>query len=85
MEAYKVFKALGCKWRVEIVKQIAKNKNICLCELQKEFPLDLSTLSRHINLLKKIGIIVEERQGTSKNLSISSRKVMELIKQAEKL
>lgn len=85
MEAYKVFKALGCKWRVEIVKQIAKNKNICLCELQKEFPIDLSTLSRHINLLKKTGIVIEERQGTSKNLSISSRKVMELIKQAEKL
>lgn len=85
MEAYKIFKALGCKWRVEIVKKISKNKNVCLCELQKEFPLDISTLSRHISMLKKVGIIVEERQGTSKILSISSRKVMELIKQAEKL
>ena len=85
MEAYKVFKALGCKWRVEIVKKIAKNKNICLCELQKEFPLDMSTLSRHVNLLKKVGILVEERQGTSKSLSVSSRKVMDLIRQAEKL
>ncbi|WP_129409830.1 ArsR family transcriptional regulator [Marinitoga lauensis] len=37
-----------------MVKTIAKNKGVCLCELQKDFPLDVSTLSRHLNMLKKL-------------------------------
>jgi DNA-binding transcriptional ArsR family regulator len=35
----------------------------CMCELQPLFPMNKSTLSRHVAELRNVGIVGERRQG----------------------
>ncbi len=80
----KIFKSLSCKWRIEIVKKLSKG-DYCLCELEKEIPIDKTTLSRHIKVLVDAGLIIQKRNGQRKDLLLSDSKVIDLINLAKKI
>ena len=53
----KIFKALGHPTRIKIVKHLIKI-NSCVCgEIVNIFPFSQSTISQHLKLLKKSGIV----------------------------
>ncbi len=58
----RVMKALASPVRLHIVEELSRGER-CLCELQPLFPMNKSTLSRHIAALKQVGIIRERREG----------------------
>ncbi|OAA29919.1 hypothetical protein AT15_01185 [Kosmotoga arenicorallina S304] len=80
-----IFKALGCEWRIEILKTIAAGKANCLCQLEPLFPLDKTTLSRHIKALVRAGLLLQRKKGVLVELEISSPEVLELISLATKI
>ncbi|MCD6462672.1 MAG: TSUP family transporter [Thermotogae bacterium] len=53
-----------------------KDGERCLCELVAKFPLDVSTLSRHLKVLRDAGLILERREGVSKYFSLSNGKIL---------
>lgn len=80
----KLFKALSCEWRIEIIRKLSED-DYCLCELEKEMPVDKTTLSRHVKVLVNAGLITQRRNGQRKDLFISDLKVLDLINMAERI
>jgi ArsR family transcriptional regulator len=59
----RVLKALAHPTRLHFVERLAGGP-LCVCELAKGISADLSTISRHLSLLKSAGIVADERRGT---------------------
>ena len=58
----RVMKALASPARLKIVDELRRGER-CICELQPLFPMNKSTLSRHVAELKNVGIVGERREG----------------------
>ncbi len=57
-----VFKALGHPARLQIVKELASGER-CVCDLVDLTGLGWSTVSRHLTVLKSVGVIAEDKRG----------------------
>lgn len=58
-----VIKAMAHPTRLFIVDQLAK-KEKCVCELNKMIDADVSTVSKHLSILKNAGIVQDDKRGT---------------------
>jgi DNA-binding transcriptional ArsR family regulator len=59
----RVIKALAHPTRLFIVDQLATGPR-CVCELTAMIGADVSTVSKHLSLLKSAGVIGDERRGS---------------------
>jgi len=60
-----VFKALGDPTRVEMIDLLARADGpLCACDLESRFDLSQPTISHHLGLLRKAGLVMTERRGT---------------------
>jgi DNA-binding transcriptional ArsR family regulator len=59
----KIIKALAHPTRLFIVDQLSNGEK-CVCELTKMIGSDISTVSKHLAILKNNGIIRDEKRGT---------------------
>jgi DNA-binding transcriptional ArsR family regulator len=58
----RVFKALGHPTRLLFVRALAE-KDYCVCELKELVQADLSTISKHLSVLREAGVVSAERKG----------------------
>ena len=56
--------ALNDATRVQILKFIALNKEVCVCDIEMAFEMIQSRISRHLKILKDGGFLRVERKGT---------------------
>ena len=61
-EQAKIFKALGHPSRL-LMTEALSNGPLCVCELQQLGGADISTISRHLSVLKGAGIVSDEKKG----------------------
>ena len=59
----KIIKAMAHPTRLFIVDELAKGKR-CVCELTEMIGADMSTVSKHLSVLKNAGIVQDEKFGT---------------------
>ena len=59
----KIIKAMAHPTRLFIVDQLAKSDEKCVCELTEMIGADMSTVSKHLAVLKSAGIIQDEKRG----------------------
>lgn len=59
------FKALAHPVRLRIVELLASEGQRCLCDLAPAVALHPATVSRHLSLLKRAGLVVARREGAS--------------------
>lgn len=57
-----VFKALAHPSRLLILEELAQ-KERCVCELTEVVGADISTVSKHLSVLKGAGIIQDDKRG----------------------
>ena len=57
-----VIKALAHPSRLAIVSRL-ENGEACVCELQEIVKSDMSTVSKHLSLMKKAGLLDERKEG----------------------
>jgi DNA-binding transcriptional ArsR family regulator len=57
-----VFKALAHPSRLFILEQLAL-KELCVCELTEMIGADMSTVSKHLSVLKAAGIVQDRKRG----------------------
>lgn len=57
-----IFKALGHPTRLFIVEELGKTEK-CVCELTEMIGADISTVSRHLSVLRNAGIVNDEKRG----------------------
>ncbi len=58
----KVIKALAHPTRLFIVDQLAEQER-CVCELTRMVGADISTVSKHLSLLREAGVVSDEKRG----------------------
>ena len=63
-EQAKIFKALGHPSRLLMVDGLRKGER-CVCELQELVGDDMSTISRHLSVLREAGIVASEKKGNN--------------------
>jgi ArsR family transcriptional regulator len=60
----RIFKVLGHPSRLQMVESLFDGQR-CVCELQALVGSDMSTVSKHLNVLKEAGIVEIERRGAN--------------------
>ncbi len=58
----KLFKALADENRVRILKML-ETRGLYVCEITETLRLALSTVSKHLSILRDAGFIVDEKEG----------------------
>jgi DNA-binding transcriptional ArsR family regulator len=59
----RIIKALAHPTRLFIVDQLSRGER-CVCELTEMIEADVSTVSKHLSVLKSVGIVTDEKRGT---------------------
>ncbi|MGA1842366.1 MAG: ArsR/SmtB family transcription factor [bacterium] len=59
----KIIKAIAHPTRLFIVDEL-KRQERCVCELTEMVGVDISTISKHLSVLKGAGIVIDDKRGT---------------------
>jgi ArsR family transcriptional regulator len=59
----RIVKAMAHPTRLFIVDQLSRREH-CVCELTEMIGTDVSTVSRHLSILKAAGIVQDDKRGT---------------------
>jgi ArsR family transcriptional regulator len=57
-----IFKALGHPARLTIIISLGDGER-CVCELQEQVGSDMSTVSKHLTILRSAGLVSSEKRG----------------------
>ena len=63
-EQAKIFKALGHPSRLLMVDALRDGEK-CVCDLQALVGDDMSTVSKHLSVLREAGVVFTEKRGTN--------------------
>ncbi len=55
-------KAMAHPSRLMMIDELSRGER-CVCDLQTLIGHDISTISKHLNILKKAGIVMNQRRG----------------------
>lgn len=58
-----VVKAMAHTTRMFIVDELSRSGERCVCELTEMVGADISTVSKHLSVLKNAGIIADDKRG----------------------
>jgi ArsR family transcriptional regulator len=59
----RVVKAMAHPTRLFIVDELSRRDERCVCELTEMIGADISTVSKHLSLLKAAGIVEDSKRG----------------------
>jgi ArsR family transcriptional regulator len=59
-----IIKAMAHPARLFIVDELSKSGERCVCELTQMIGTDMSTVSRHLGMLKAAGLVEDEKRGS---------------------
>jgi len=76
--------ALAHPTRIRILRLLSGGE-LCSCEIAPYFELDQSGVSRHLNALRRAGLVVSRRDGVRIYWRIASSHVTELLPLLEKI
>ena len=66
-----IFYALSDKVRLEIIRLLIDNGEMCVCKFQEIFKISQPNLSFHLGILRKAGLVKTRRKGTWMNYSLN--------------
>ncbi len=61
----KIIKALAHPTRLFIVDELARAGERCVCELTEMVGADMSTVSKHLAILKQAGLVEDRKHGSA--------------------
>jgi ArsR family transcriptional regulator len=73
-----IIKALAHPSRLFIVQELSKGER-CVCKFTELIGADMSTISRHLAVLRNAGIIVDEKRGNQVFYSLKCPCVLEFL------
>jgi len=80
----RIMKALAHPSRLFIVEKLAGREH-CVCELTEMIGADVSTVSKHLSVLKNAGIVEDERRGAQIFYSLKCPCVLNFFSCAEEV
>lgn len=79
----RIIKAIAHPTRLFIVDELARSNQRCVCELTEMIGVDMSTVSRHLAMLKNAGIVEDEKRGAQVYYRLRVRCVMDFFECVE--
>ncbi|MEW6526218.1 MAG: metalloregulator ArsR/SmtB family transcription factor [Spirochaetota bacterium] len=73
-----IMKALAHPSRLVMVEELEKGPR-CVCELQQLVGADLSTVSKHLSVMKNAGLVYDIKQGTTVYYHLKTPCVLDFI------
>lgn len=58
-----IFKALGDPTRIQILRMLAQNGEMCVCKIMEELSMTQPAVSHHLSKLKNAGLVHNRKQG----------------------
>ena len=80
----RVLKALGHPTRLFLVDHLSGGET-CVCELADLVGADVSTVSRHLGVLREAGILADERRGAQVFYRLVAPAALDLLRGAERV
>lgn len=77
-KAADIFKALGNQSRLMIVNALVEGAR-CVADLTNLVGLDTSTVSKHLTVLRSVGLLVDERRGAQVFYSLRNPCVLSIL------
>ncbi len=74
----RVFKALGHGTRLFMVRELGRGER-CVQDLQQLVGSDISTISKHLSVLREAGLVRDDRRGNQVFYSLSAPCVLEFM------
>ena len=74
----KIMKALGHPSRLFMVDELGKQER-CVCELTEMVGADVSTISKHLSILKEAGVVDFEKRGTQMYYRLAAPCVLDFL------
>ncbi len=71
-----LMKALAHPTRLFVVDELGRNGPKCVCELTEMIKADMSTVSKHLSILKAAGIVRDEKRGSMVYYSLQANCVL---------
>ena len=59
----KIIKAMAHPTRLFILDELSHTRERCVCELTEMVGADISTVSKHLSILKGVGIVEDDKRG----------------------
>jgi DNA-binding transcriptional ArsR family regulator len=78
-----IVKALAHPSRLLILDELLRHGERCVCELTKLVGADMSTVSRHLGVLRVAGIVIDEKRGLQVFYRLRSPEVQGLVRATE--
>ena len=78
----KIIKALAHPSRLFIVDELSR-KEKCVCELTRMIGADISTVSKHLAILKEAGIVQDQKRGTQVYYSLRTPCILQFFQCVE--
>jgi ArsR family transcriptional regulator, arsenate/arsenite/antimonite-responsive transcriptional repressor len=66
-----IFKALSDPNRIRILKML-QCRELCVCEVREVLSLSISTVSKHLSILRDAGLITDAKEGKWVNYRLST-------------
>ena len=79
-----IFKALGHPTRLYILEQLQDTPH-CVCELTEMVGADTSTVSKHLSILRNVGLVTSDKRGTTVYYSLACACLKQFLQGAESL
>ena len=80
-----IFKAFADPTRLMILKLLSENESMCVCKIIEELKKPQPTISHHLNILKKSGLIKARKEGTWNHYYIVNPKIKYIISTMENI
>lgn len=77
-ERAETMKALANPYRIWMVEKLAEGE-LCVCEFNKALDLDYSTISRHLSVLRKAGIVEYRKTGKQVYYSLRTPCILDFL------
>lgn len=75
-----LLQALSDKTRQEIIMVFTSNKELCANDIANNFSLSRPTISHHLNLMKRIGILNSRKDGKEMYYSLNKSYLVDTLK-----
>ncbi len=79
----KIIKALAHPTRLFVVDELSKTGERCVCKLTEMIGADMSTVSKHLAILKEAGIVQDDKRGSEVYYSLRVKCVLNFLECVE--
>lgn len=78
-ECIELMRAMSDKTRLEIISLFMFKKEVCVTDIASNFVLSRPTISHHLNLMRRVGLLKSRKDGKEIYYSFNKKYVVEMM------